>query len=64
VLTEPRSVSAFAACVRALLLDPERRRQMGRAARERVLARHDLTPARARLAAILAGLRTPVCASA
>ena len=64
LLTEPRSDSAFAAGVRALLSDPERRRRMGRAARERVLARHDLPPARARLAATLAGLRTGACASA
>ncbi len=64
LLTEPRSDSAFAGGVRALLSDPERRRRMGYAARERVLARHDLPPARARLAAALAGLRSPACVSA
>jgi glycosyltransferase involved in cell wall biosynthesis len=64
LLTEPRSDTAFAASVRALLSDPDRRRRMGRAAREHVLARHDLSPARARLAAALGGLQIPACASA
>ena len=56
--------AAFAAAVRSLLLDPARRRAMGAAAQARVLARHDLGPARARLAAALADLRMPACASA
>ena len=64
LLVEPRSPTAFAAAVRSLLLDPARRRAMGAAAQARVLARHDLGPARARLAAALADLRVPACASA
>jgi glycosyltransferase involved in cell wall biosynthesis len=64
LLVEPRSVSALAAAIRALLLDPARRRAMGAAARERVLAYHDLPAARSRLAAALAGLRARTCASA
>ena len=64
LLVEPRAPAAFAAAVRSLLLDPARRRAMGAAAQARVLARHDLGPARARLAAALADLRMPACASA
>jgi glycosyltransferase involved in cell wall biosynthesis len=64
LLAEPRSVTAFAAAVRALLLDQARRRAMGMAARESILAHHDLPAARSRLAAALAGLRAPACASA
>jgi glycosyltransferase involved in cell wall biosynthesis len=64
LLVEPRSATAFASAVRALLLDPERRRAMGRAAQARVVARHDLPPARARLAEALAAVRMPACASA
>lgn len=64
LLAEPRSAPAFAAAVRSLLLDPARRRAMGLAARERVLAHHDLSAARSRLAAALSGLRIPACASA
>ena len=63
LLTEPRSVPALAAAIRALLLDPTRRRAMGTAARAHVLARHDLGPARARLASALQALRAPACAS-
>jgi glycosyltransferase involved in cell wall biosynthesis len=64
LLAEPRSVPALAAASRALLLDPARRRAMGAAARARVLARHDLGPARERLASALQALRAPACASA
>ena len=64
LLVEPRSPQALAAAVRSLLVDPGRRRAMGAAAQARVLARHDLSPARARLAAALADLQVPACASA
>ncbi|MGD9510573.1 MAG: glycosyltransferase family 4 protein, partial [Geminicoccaceae bacterium] len=64
LLAEPRSVPAFAAAVRRLLLDPARRRAMGASARERVLVHHDLPIARTRLSAALAGFRTMACASA
>ena len=64
LLVEARSPMAFAAAARSLLADPVRRRAMGAAAQARVLARHDLGPARARLAAALADLRVPACASA
>lgn len=64
LLTEPRSVPAFAAAVRSLLLDPARRRAMGAAASKRVLTHHSLPAARTRLSAALADLRTPACASA
>lgn len=64
LLAEPRSAPAFAVAVRTLLRDPARRRAMGAAARERVLAHHDLPAARSRLAAAFAGLRAPACASA
>lgn len=64
LLVEPRSPVAIAAAVRALHGDPARRQAMGAAARARVLAHHDLGPARARLAAALADLRVPACVSA
>ena len=64
LLVEPRSAAAFAVAVRTLLLDPKRRRAMCRSARARVLAQHDLAPARARLAAALDYLRVPACVSA
>jgi glycosyltransferase involved in cell wall biosynthesis len=64
LLVEPRSPIALAAAVRSLLLAPARRRAMSAAAQARVLARHDLGPAQARLAAALADLRMPACASA
>jgi len=64
LLVEPRSPSALAAAVRALLGDPERRRAMGAAAQARVLQRHDLAPARARMMDALAGIRVRACASA
>ena len=64
LLVEPRSPPAFAAAVRALLGDPERRRAMGAAARARVLARHDLAPARARMTDALTSIGAAACASA
>lgn len=64
LLAEPRSATAFATAVRSLLHDPARRRAMGAAAREYVLAHHDLPAARSRLATGLASLRAPACASA
>ena len=48
LLAPAGDASAFARCLRALLTDPARRREMGRAARRRALARHDI--ARAALA--------------
>ena len=64
LLVEPRSPTAFAAAVGALLDDPERRHAMGAAARARVLERYDLPVARRRLAEALASVRVPACASA
>ena len=64
LLVEPRSPPAFAVAVRALLDDPERRRAMGAAAQARVLARHDLAPARAWMTDALASIRVAACASA
>ncbi|HVH76426.1 MAG TPA: glycosyltransferase family 4 protein [Stellaceae bacterium] len=48
--------AAFAAAVRALLLDPERRARLGEAARRHVLAEHDLGAAACRLAAVIDGI--------
>ena len=45
LLAPPGDATAFAACLRALLTDPARRRAMGAAARARVLARHDIADA-------------------
>lgn len=64
LLVEPRATMAFAAAVRSLLLDAERRREMSAAAQARVLARHDLGPAQTRLANALAAIRMRACASA
>ena len=64
ILVEPRSPPALAAAVRALLGDPARRRAMGVTAQARVLARHDLAPARARMIDALASIRALACASA
>jgi glycosyltransferase involved in cell wall biosynthesis len=64
LLVEPRSPSALAAAVRALLGDPTRRRAMGAAAQARVLQGHDLAAARARMMDALADIRVRACASA
>ena len=64
LLVEPRSAIAIAAAVRSLLGDPNRRRAMGRAAQAHVLARHDIRPARHRLAEVLADIGMAACASA
>ncbi len=64
LLVEPRAPAAFAAAIRSLLVDAERRCAFGRAARARVLERHDLAPARARMAAALAAIGMPPCGSA
>jgi glycosyltransferase involved in cell wall biosynthesis len=61
ILTAPRDPGTFAAAVRLLLDDPERRRVMGLAAGARAAARHDLAAARARLKDLLEARR---CASA
>jgi glycosyltransferase involved in cell wall biosynthesis len=56
LLTPPGDVDAFAAAVRALLTDGERRAAMGTAARRKVLRQHDLPAAAARLTAMLGDL--------
>ena len=50
LLAPAGDAGAFADCLRALLADPDRRREMGAAARKRVLARHDIARAAAALA--------------
>jgi glycosyltransferase involved in cell wall biosynthesis len=53
----PSDHIAFAAALRHLILDPDRRAAMGAAARLRVRREHDLPVAAARLCAVLARLR-------
>ena len=57
LLVPPGDPIAFAAALRHLILDPDRRAAMGAAARARVRREHDLPAAAARLRAILARLR-------
>jgi glycosyltransferase involved in cell wall biosynthesis len=54
LLVPPGDAAAFAAAVRTLLLDGDRRAAMGLAARRKVLREHDLPVASARLAAVIA----------
>ncbi|MGE0257776.1 MAG: glycosyltransferase family 4 protein [Alphaproteobacteria bacterium] len=61
-LVRPGDPVAFAAALRRLILDPDRRAAMGAAARARVLREHDLPAAAARLRAMLAGLRARTAA--
>jgi glycosyltransferase involved in cell wall biosynthesis len=56
LLAPPGDADAFAAALRVLIGDPERRVAMGAAARDKVLRAHDLPAAAARLAEIIAGL--------
>jgi glycosyltransferase involved in cell wall biosynthesis len=56
VLTPPGDAAAFAAALRRLILDPERRGRMGAAARAKVLREHDLPVAAARLSRLIAEL--------
>ena len=64
ILVAPRAPGELATAIGWLLTDPERREAMGMAARNRVLARHDLAPARERLAAALAAAGSTACVSA
>ena len=57
LLVPPADPAAFAAAVRRLLVDPELRQRLGAAARQRVVAEHDLPTAAAHLGAVLDRLR-------
>ena len=52
-LVTPGDSAAFAAALRALMLDEKRRLAFGKAARERVLREHDLSNAARRLATVI-----------
>jgi glycosyltransferase involved in cell wall biosynthesis len=54
LLPAPGDVAGFAAAVRSLIIDSERRARFAAAARRHVLAEHDLAAAARRLAAVLA----------
>jgi glycosyltransferase involved in cell wall biosynthesis len=56
-LVPPGDPNAFAAALRLLIVDPDKRAAMGVAARARVRREHDLPAAASRLRAILARLR-------
>lgn len=59
LLTAPGDVPALAAALRDLLLDPDRAARLGRAGRERVLARFDRERTLARLLALTGGPALP-----
>jgi rhamnosyl/mannosyltransferase len=54
LVVEPGDARALTAAIEAILADPERRRAMGRRARERAVARHSVPAAAAQLSAIYA----------
>jgi glycosyltransferase involved in cell wall biosynthesis len=56
LLAPPGDADAFAAALRTLLADPERRAQFGAAARAKIARAHDLPAAAARLGDIIATL--------
>jgi len=53
LLVPPGDAAAFAAAVRSLILDPDRRSTFAKAARRRVVLEHDISPAASRLAAVI-----------
>jgi glycosyltransferase involved in cell wall biosynthesis len=57
LLTPPGDIAAFAAAVHQFIVDPSLRQRYGAAARQRVLAEHDLPEAAIRLGAIIETLR-------
>jgi glycosyltransferase involved in cell wall biosynthesis len=61
LLVPPGDVGAFAAAVRRLIVDRDRRAAFAEAARERVRAEHDLLTAACRLNAVIDVLRRPHC---
>jgi glycosyltransferase involved in cell wall biosynthesis len=56
LLVAPGNASAFAAAVRALILDPRRRQAYAKAARRRAIQEHNLPAAARRLNAVIDGL--------
>ena len=59
LLTPPGDAAAFGTALRELLETPEKRRALGRAAADKVVAEHTLTAAARRLDAILAEVAAP-----
>jgi glycosyltransferase involved in cell wall biosynthesis len=57
LLARPGDAAGFAAALRHLMLEPDRRAALGTAARERLRREHDLPVAAARLRAVLAGIQ-------